>query len=787
VWATSILISWFVLTLQIFIKEGGAGSSKLAPKTPNRQKTPSSKKPQTEDQENAVNPNENESVPAQPTSVASVQKCPAAHPPSPARGRPVAAAHPASPARVRPPSAARRKNVQSPAVSRRPAPLSQQTPLHAPTTPRAPPAVHSRQSPVRASGSEIDLTASVAVNVEPVKLAEIPKTITKTEASAPMPERSDETSDTCDAVQSEDDMANENDISLTWKDIYSPIPLTPTTTANPLPAEATVNEVGDAVAELEFDGEEAGENDQDQEPVNTTKTSSGKPHNTPIKVRHTKKSSTASKATPHERPIVPTNDIDFMYPDGRTAGEVAQTFAHNMRHYTGDGGAPKSAKKGPTVNTPSKSSKKATATSSNTDAEGRPSLGTLTMQWQFMRDNFLKGNEEELEWLMVSKNAGAYKHAHKKYCNAEDKYYRSLCETEVVEIKMGIAVTDGRKLQTALANAAAVHLSLQANPGSEDLMEKSLALQATVRTLFNNSSNAADSNNVSGAPITLMTCFCANTQKIIKQYLEEVNRVRMARIASSMEKLILDELKEIPNALMAIRRDGDDALTDMEKWSKRETETNDYAEAMRAQEAEWFQKEETANIAAYKTMRSFIPINVTELTVDAMQTRAKELGGLFSLELILELKKNKLLHWVVTHKEDIAMSNFLVGQSKQFFENIEAYDLVELRAICVCLPEKFELDGDGKKAEWRSRIMNRTKLLASQQARELVKGAWDYANAKRAMVPLPPLKPEQERRGLYYFKTKQQSDQRIKQYIDKENLLKKKRGNWDDISAINKN
>lgn len=69
--------------------------------------------------------------------------------------------------------------------------------------------------------------------------------------------------------------------------------------------------------------------------------------------------------------------------------------------------------------------------------------------------------------------------------------------------------------------------------------------------------------------------------------------------------------------------------------------------------------------------------------------------GLFSDELIQEIKKNKLLHCIVTHPDDIAMMNFLAGEAKAFFENLEAHDVVELRALAASMPAKFELDGEG--------------------------------------------------------------------------------------------
>lgn len=42
------------------------------------------------------------------------------------------------------------------------------------------------------------------------------------------------------------------------------------------------------------------------------------------------------------------------------------------------------------------------------------------------------------------------------------------------------------------------------------------------------------------------------------------------------------------------------------------------------------------------------------------------------------------------------------------------YDLVELRALTACLPERFEVDGDGRKAAWRAAFLQRVQGLVAQ-------------------------------------------------------------------------
>lgn len=72
----------------------------------------------------------------------------------------------------------------------------------------------------------------------------------------------------------------------------------------------------------------------------------------------------------------------------------------------------------------------------------------------------------------------------------------------------------------------------------------------------------------------------------------------------------------------------------------------DYHQCMAVQEQEWFTSELEANTRALCTMRSFVPAQIADMSVEALQSHAGERGGLFSVELAAELKKNKCLHWI---------------------------------------------------------------------------------------------------------------------------------------------
>ena len=212
----------------------------------------------------------------------------------------------------------------------------------------------------------------------------------------------------------------------------------------------------------------------------------------------------------------------------------------------------------------------------------------------------------------------------------------------------------------------------------------------------------------------------------------------------------------------------------MEKWGTRLKETSQYSIVIAQEDMEWMSENSEENIRALQTMRSLIPTNISEISISDLIEVVKSRNSLYTQELATELKSNKLLHWIVSHTQDIAQSNFLNGDHRQYFVNLESLDITEMRAIRVVLPDKFELDGDNKKAEWRERFISRLKQLVSQDKEEFVKGGWDPESSQRIMVKLPALKEELKRRSIYFYRTISQLSNKLKQYEDKEMLLHKK-------------
>lgn len=488
---------------------------------------------------------------------------------------------------------------------------------------------------------------------------------------------------------------------------------------------------------------------------------------------------------------------------GSTAGEVAHTLQNQLRHTTGSAALAQataaafnpnatmssmsnlpSATKAPIKSTPAKKAKSGntathelsplslamsmpSASKGKKNVDGRPSIGTMGDQWEFMRSNFFNNNDEEINWAMVSRNGGACHHARKKQQAAEDRYFQCMFDISTLDAKVE-SLSSGPAARTVsmIMQLKDLCADFQAVPSAETIAKVDAVLEK-MKALVASTTAAGES---------VLKVFCATTEAAIEAILSTEDHGTLLRAARKLSGSFANEQIYLRNQLKKANKDSEEALENMEKWSRRERESNDYARTVRQEEEDWLDAQLMANSDALTTMRGYIPVNVTELSVADIIAKSKAEGGLMSLELATEIKQNKLLHWLVTHHDDIAIDSFLIGDKKTYFDNFDQLDVVELRALASIMPAKFENDKDGRKADWRARFFVKVKQMVSQQVGDKVKGCFDPAIGQRAMVSQPALKPEQRRRAVYFYQTKEKSAQRVKQYNDRLALLARREG-----------
>jgi hypothetical protein len=123
---------------------------------------------------------------------------------------------------------------------------------------------------------------------------------------------------------------------------------------------------------------------------------------------------------------------------------------------------------------------------------------------------------------------------------------------------------------------------------------------------------------------------------------------------------------------------------EIEKWARRKLEAPNKEAVEAGREAEWAEQNKAQNEAALRAMRSFMPVDLANLTVSEFEEKVANskpmhkrqpqksggggsgggAGGFYPPALMERLKSKKLLHWIITHPDDIARANFLMGAHK---------------------------------------------------------------------------------------------------------------------------
>ncbi|EGZ11991.1 hypothetical protein PHYSODRAFT_262067 [Phytophthora sojae] len=216
-------------------------------------------------------------------------------------------------------------------------------------------------------------------------------------------------------------------------------------------------------------------------------------------------------------------------------------------------------------------------------------------------------------------------------------------------------------------------------------------------------------------------------------------------------------------------------MRDVEIWKTRREQAKEFADEMRKREAAWQAKQREKNEECLALMRTYVPIDIADLSVEALIARAQEGGVLYTYDLAAYLKTNRFLHWLVTHEDDIARANFLAIESAPFFMDFATYDINELRAMARVLPDTFAFDKDCRKNAWRASFIEHVRQLAAQQQHETIKAGWDPAKCARRDVQLPELTARQQLNPIFCYPTDAEIDARLDKFERQRIRLESKR------------
>ncbi|TYZ58070.1 hypothetical protein PybrP1_010722 [[Pythium] brassicae (nom. inval.)] len=229
------------------------------------------------------------------------------------------------------------------------------------------------------------------------------------------------------------------------------------------------------------------------------------------------------------------------------------------------------------------------------------------------------------------------------------------------------------------------------------------------------------------------------------------------------------------------------AIKDLEVWKTRREQAKECAAELAQREQQWRLDHAADNDAARRLLRGLVPLDVQQLSVEAIIARAASAGVLYTFDLAIYVKQNRFLHWLVTHASDVARDNFLALESAAHFLNFAALDVFELRALSTALPLSaaggFEFDRDGRKAAWKAQFLDHVYALVARERGESVKAGWDPVRRARGDVPLPPLADKQLLNAVYRYPSDAEIAARVAKFELQRERLELKREKLRGLEA----
>jgi hypothetical protein len=180
------------------------------------------------------------------------------------------------------------------------------------------------------------------------------------------------------------------------------------------------------------------------------------------------------------------------------------------------------------------------------------------------------------------------------------------------------------------------------------------------------------------------------------------------------DKIIASE-KDYKEKVAELSKKGDVIDKEIEKWSRRKENAPEKEAMEKELEIKWAAENAEKNEKCLKLMRSYIPSEIKELVAESLAKKVESTGKYYPRNTSDRLRSMKMLHWLVTHPDDIKNANFLKGGTRVAFLNLGEYDMVELRAVFAVVPDVFDLDSDGEKKRWREVLVKTIKEQAKKE------------------------------------------------------------------------
>ncbi|CAN0093342.1 unnamed protein product, partial [Phaeothamnion confervicola] len=177
----------------------------------------------------------------------------------------------------------------------------------------------------------------------------------------------------------------------------------------------------------------------------------------------------------------------------------------------------------------------------------------------------------------------------------------------------------------------------------------------------------------------------------------------------ALEFVSLDVARErMQQAVQKLMSGDESAEKDVDKWDKTIRMHPDYAKEQEEKSKLWEEANRPKNEAALRQLRCLIPPDVRTSGINKMVQEG------VPRTVAQRIWKVKVLQWVRWHPEDLVKIHIADLQTK--YSN-QGLDLVEMRAVWAAMPREFDLDGDGKKAQWLGFFRLKLQELTDKEVR----------------------------------------------------------------------
>ena len=194
-----------------------------------------------------------------------------------------------------------------------------------------------------------------------------------------------------------------------------------------------------------------------------------------------------------------------------------------------------------------------------------------------------------------------------------------------------------------------------------------------------------------------------NTYNITdKELLEQIEVLKSqllnAGIKPISEMVSYEDAKEfLKNAIKAASEsDSHENIKEVERWDEFIKNHPKYVEEEKEKEEAWKNDNFLKNIEALEIQQKIIPKNIySGASVDILMEKG------LKKELAVRLMRNRVLWLFHMDPNQIALTHLADLRFKYSFAGL---DLIEMRALYACMPEKFEHDDTGEKMQWLSSV-----------------------------------------------------------------------------------